>query len=565
MQKQCKPAGIVRQTPDSVGTDFSCAEIINLREKEGVWRATGEKKVAVAENPLTVSEDGSMKLFLHTTGERKQLIGFVNGSVQYFDFPNGKTVNTILDLSAEDAARTVRFNAVWNILVIFVEGIPPPPSEHLPQAPSGGGGEKTPYTKYAIWKADENNVKRYYVLPDLQPPALAFGLQKRLLDGGGLTGFGLLTAAYHTIDGHYIKQQPPLLFNYGDKEGDYGRTPVFLRKKDARFIPAEWDGIIDAVAVFSTTPQTGIDKYTFDKYLYDEGKIFYKIFDIAELLPRPVSTFVTGLLENYFTHKTDGPDKWFTIPLKTVIAEEALPAILKFGHQNYYENTNILREDNYLFQKSGEQSVNLHIVIKFLFNLSFSGNPVNCNMLDLRLVAYNQATNLYRAVTLKSFAVSNPPTVTAISETISYDGMVEVTEEGYYYLVLQWGTPQFLVHGEVALSVPEDCSFSYNPRMESEVIANYLHIPEKDVLKTRTALLLSECINHDLYGHCEMNYNARLFLGDTTSLLFKGYSGEDYGGADDRFSSLTEQCYVVYLRTEDGKKWCVRSGRISIV
>ncbi|MDR0693699.1 MAG: 4Fe-4S dicluster domain-containing protein, partial [Prevotellaceae bacterium] len=600
MQKQHKLTGIVRNIPESVSPDFSCAEVINLREKNGVWRATGTKEAVVAENPLAGScqyiinencvacgacvancpnyaiihnsannrydidqttcvkcgsclavceygaikeeylfeDNKKIKLFLHTTGDTKQMIGFSDGAVKYFDFPDGQTATIILNLPGADANRAVRFNAVGNILVIFVE-------------PAAG---QAPYTKYVIWKADANNVKKYYVLPDLATPTLEFGLQKRLLAGGGQTGYGLLTAVYHTIDGHYIQQQPPLLFNYGDKEGDYGRTPVFLRKKGARFIPAEWEGIIDGVSVFSTTPQTGIDKYTFDKYLADEGKIFYKIFDTAELLPRPARTLVTGLLENYYTHETDGPDKWFTIPVKIVIAEEALPAVLKFGNQNYYENTGILREDNYLFYKSGEQPINLHIVIKFLFNLSFSGNPINCSMLDLRLVAYNEATNLYRATTLKSFAVPNPPTVTTISETISYDGIVEITEEGYYYLVLQWGTLQFLVKGEVALSVPEVCSFSYNPRDESDVIVNYLHIPDRDVLKTRTALLLSECINHNIYGHCEMNYNSRLFLGDTTSLLFKGYSPEDYGGKEDSFASLITQCYVVYLRTEDGEK-----------
>jgi ferredoxin len=617
MQKQHKLTGIVRNIPESVGPDFSCTEMINLREKNGVWRATGAKETVVDNNPLAGSkkyiinenctacgacvancpneaiiynspdnrydidqtncikcgncyvscnyntvayeylfeDNKKIQLFLHTTGETKQMIAFVNGSMQYFDFPGGQTVTTIWNLPEADADRTVRFNAVGNILVIFVERLPPTSSE--------GGEGKTPYTKYAIWKAGADNVKRYYLLPDLPAPALEFGLQKRLLAGGGLTGYGLLTAAYHTIDGHYIRQQPPLLFNYGDEDGDYGRTPVFLRKKNVQFIPTEWEGIIDAIAVFSTPPQTGIDKYTFDKYLADEGKIFYKIFDTAELLPRPARTLVTGLLENYYTHETDGPDKWFTIPVKTVIAEEALPAVLKFGNQNYYEGTGILREDNYLFYKSGEQPVSLHIVIKFLFNLSFSGNPINCNMLDLRLVAYNETTNLYHATTLKAFAASNPPTVTTVSETISYDGIVEITKEGYYYLVLQWGTPQFLVKGEVALSVPEVCSFSYNPRDESDVIVNYLHIPDRDVLKTRTALLLSECINHDLYGHCEMNYNARLFLGDTTSLLFKGYSPEDYGGEDDSFLSLIEQCYVVYLRTEDGEK-VVRSDWSSI-
>jgi hypothetical protein len=67
MQKQYKLTGIVRNIPHSVVTDFSCAEMINLREKDGVWRATGEKKELMGyPNPMPGNGiNNYIKMFRH--------------------------------------------------------------------------------------------------------------------------------------------------------------------------------------------------------------------------------------------------------------------------------------------------------------------------------------------------------------------------------------------------------------------------------------------------------------------------------------------------------------------
>jgi ferredoxin len=216
-QEQHRITGIVRNLPASVVEDFSCAEVVNMRNKDGVWRPVGKKKAEVENSPLPArlakiigskciacaqcteghicpvfaitvdsistgspwrinseycvgcgacvdwgqcpgnafewDDTSNVKFFLHTTGTTQQMIGYGGGFIRYFDYPNRTVVNRILTLPVADRNRKVRFNAVGSILVIFVEA----------------DGERAPYVKYAVWmKQDGDVTEKYYVLPELQ-------------------------------------------------------------------------------------------------------------------------------------------------------------------------------------------------------------------------------------------------------------------------------------------------------------------------------------------------------------------------------------------------------------
>jgi hypothetical protein len=45
-QEQHRITGIVRNLPESVVEDFSCAELVNMRNKDGVWRPVPSQKKA---------------------------------------------------------------------------------------------------------------------------------------------------------------------------------------------------------------------------------------------------------------------------------------------------------------------------------------------------------------------------------------------------------------------------------------------------------------------------------------------------------------------------------------
>jgi ferredoxin len=615
VQKQYKIQGIRRNLPDNVADDFSAAEIINLREKNGVWRPTGEKEEIITDNLLAgankyainencvacgacvancpynaiiynstnnnyhinqsdctqcgnchescnynaveyariFQDNQKITLFLHTTGDTKQMIGLVNGSVKYFNFPNGQTVSTILDLPRADAGRRVRFNAVGNILVIFVE-------------PDTG---QAPYTKYAIWKADANNVKKYYVLPDLQLPRIEYGLVEDIRrekkeevyveHNLGKVGIGLLLASCKTISGDYIKTSAPVLVNYGmetkKEDNYYGKLPVIIFDKNKELIPEGWEDIIESIDIFSTVLNVGYnfqDNIDLDAISSDDFSTFYKIasfrknFIKSQLLVRATAT-ITDISAG--GSAKIGSGEYASLSITSISHNTLLDTSLQIVEQRFLH---AMPDGNpYFLNKSTNAPVKLFISIGFHFrdNSIIDNNPYNSYPTDsslFRLFIKNLDTG--QEITLPN---ANSPVYSTDGMNFYYSGSHTLRQAGQYSLQFSY-TPGH----EYAFRLQplgDFCYFSIYDALEiNGKVRSILSLPEKDILLTKPPLEIP--LTHDLYGHCDLNYNSRLFLGDTTSLLFKGYSGRDYGGEEDSLASLIEQSYVVYLRTEDGEK-----------
>jgi hypothetical protein len=350
-QEQHRITGIVRNLPASVVEDFSCAELVNMRNKDGVWRPVNVKKTNLKVVPNGIV--GSSKLFLHTTGTTQQMIGYKNGVLRYFDYPNGTVANPILTLPEADSGRKVRFNAVGSILVIFVE--------------AGEDGE-APYMKYAVWGGDSSN--SYVVLPKL--PEISFNCAVRMEEiyesendtydskqnynppiPDGYYGTFHIRAAYRTITGDYIF---PSRIMYGglykriqqdsnngspfDYYNRYFRNRLYFSVGTFDFsslIPNEWKKIIVGISVFMTEPHSGYRYDNFARYLRNEKTIFYRIYDIDKDLEDVISQERRG--------------DYFAIPLPekdALTTRETLDIIDScdyFGYTSYVYNSHLFIGD----------------------------------------------------------------------------------------------------------------------------------------------------------------------------------------------------------------------------
>jgi hypothetical protein len=553
MQQDYQIEGIVRSRPGTVSRDFSCVELVNVRERGGVWRPTGVH-AAVAENCLAPSSgDGAMTLFLHETGDTKQMVGASDGAVRYFDFPSGTTPISVFELPEDDRERPVRFSAVGNILVIFVD---------LAPASSEGGGDLAPdpspqerggYTRYAVWKAGEDNVKRYFLLPELPVPSLDVGLRRETIADGGQTGLGMLLFAYETLDGQYIRSSPVLLLDYGAQDEAFGKKPAFRYRKFSELVPFAWQGIIVSVSVFSSVPTTGFGKERFSDYLESDEGTFYKVFELTDEqddLYSHATAASTGVMisnNNGFGHSCA-----FTIPLTISITDEVYPRKLEFGNQTFFSKNdgNISGGDTntFMFRKFDNKPLSVHINVNFKLLLvapQYASFPI----FSLRIVHKGNFDNWFPLLNFDNVFDN----VSSIIQIFAYDGTVVLEEPGDYVLDVFYTTVDYGATGiEIIPQAPY--SFSYTADVsESGDYFKALTVPAKDVLVTRPALELGEVIVHDLYGACSLNYNSRLFLGDTTSLLFRGYSHLDYFG-EGAAGTEVMVAYSVYLRTDDGEK-----------
>jgi hypothetical protein len=339
------------------------------------------------------------------------------------------------------------------------------------------------------------------------------------------------------------------------KKGDnyYGKLPVLIFDKDKEVIPEGWEDIIEGIDVFSTVLNMGYniqDNIDLEAISSDDFSIFYKIasfrknFIKSQLLVRATATFasISGGqrgIEN---------GEYLSLHIFTISHSVLLDTSLQIVEQKYSYGS---AGNPYFLNKPTNSPIKLFISIGFHFRETsiIDNNPYNPYPTDsskFRVFILNLTTG--EEITLPN---ANSPSNSTDGMSFYYSGSNTLLKAGQYSLQFSYSPGHDY---SFALNPLGDfCYFSIYDALEvNGKVRSILSLPEKDVLVTKSRL--ETPLTHDLYGHCELNYNSRLFLGDTTSLLFKGYSGGDYGGEDDSFASLIAQCYVVYLRTEDGEK-----------
>jgi hypothetical protein len=523
-QEQHKITGIARNLPPSVVGDFSCAEVINMRCKDGVWRPVGDKKKESGEKSVVISRSANV-FFLHTTGITRQMIFFhtvstLGGNIQrisYYGYPKpsgaSDTSNVILSFQ-EGESRKVRFNAVGNILVIFVE--------------EGENGE-APYMKYAMWWADD---KKYILLPNLPVPnpkiGVSNGVIKVCFDNSdnfefnyGLLGYGLVMFAYKTYTGHLILSSAVCLINYRavrdytlDGGEIYNGGRLFFGSTYNDFVPEMWENIIYSIDVYVTYPEDNIGSIGLEKYLNES--IFYKVYEITkeqEYFGRTSIIYGNGVL----------------YPINDV----ALNNFLSF----YKNDINPSSEGTgQIFIKKDDTP--LRMIFDFYFEHSSRRNPPPFNL-----------------------TLTGPVTF-QLSSSYGFEKEIIITAAGTYRLE---------VNGYSNIDIPNKNyllgTITYQSVDKSSNGLNVsINIPVKDVISTKTSLELP--IVHNIYGNCDFVYNSRLFLGDTTRILFKGYSLDDYFSSYpyDKNGAYTVY-FVTYLKIKNEKKIVVSSpskGKIEL-
>ena len=419
----------MRNLPASVVKDFTCAELVNMRNKDGVWRPVGDKKVEVENSPTNTSgsypakikinamcincgkcvSDGvcpvnaivagdprytidsdecircgecyewgntlgncpgmaferivdtnppvtgyNVKYFLHTTGTTQQMVVCSNGDIKYFDYPNGTEATLILRVPG----RKVRFNAVGNILVIFVE------------AEEG----RAPYMKYAMWgKVEDENTYKYALLPDLKEITLDCVDDCTMVKRQGdqtyngefdteytvpedMKGLFLIRAAYETITGEYICPSRVLFCDSslrvkntvsGDGVSHVTGKMYFLHEFCVSvgaltindLIPAQWKDLIVNISVFISAPKVLSYNESHTSYLREKYLNMYKILEIDEYGVYGVKT-----KGNYIYIKFDGKDV-----LETNRRLDIIDSCSYYGNTDFVYNSRLFLGDISIF------------------------------------------------------------------------------------------------------------------------------------------------------------------------------------------------------------------------
>jgi hypothetical protein len=540
-QEQHRITGIVRNLPASVVEDFSCAELVNMRNKDGVWRPVGEKKGVLLPDGIS----GSSKFFLHTTGTTQQMIGYKNGYVLYFDYPNGTVATTILTLlepsSSSDAKWKVRFSAVGSILVIFVE-------------PTDG---KPPYTKYAVWKADEANIMKYILLPELDPPRLEIGLYPERIENGGAVGKALMIAAYETNSGDYIKFCAPMLFDFGSN----AKIPYLVYSSIEDFIPKGWKDIIVNLAIFISPPTESITVTNFSSYINSETFNFYRIFNLSSIdgyqLP-----FASGTLSgSVFEH--DDFNGWLSVThrfgngAKISVNDKSDTEYIIFS-----EST----DNDYIFEKNNNAICILSYDIMgsvILESEQADGQTKAESFVPTSFQVYLTYPNGSQKTIFSEDYDGDGSPVKKWQRNFSANGSIEISSAGNYNIgfTVNGRVLSPFVPGKVFVQANINKSpISYIAKSAPGKIYSMLKIPEKDTLSTFPTAPIQN--NNDYFGNCDLVYNSQLFLGDTSAILFKGYTYADYYGG----IQSGDLCvyFATYLYTDSGDKTVIAWNRTNL-
>lgn len=211
--------GIVRSTSPQNNVDGNCEEIINLRLRDGSWRAVGKKQ------PIIEGIDFE-KVYVHKYGSFENFIGLKEGRVIWFASREGTDVKNknqeICTVSTD-----VEFNQLNNILLvkdsagiakaIFRADKYSVSLKKLPDVPVVD--VKIKKKKQKSNKIDLSYNKNSQEETDSIKGAL-YGLIKQCEEGTFYEGRLFLTATYQLFDGSETKPIPPLLVELGGYDKD---------------------------------------------------------------------------------------------------------------------------------------------------------------------------------------------------------------------------------------------------------------------------------------------------------------------------------------------------------
>jgi phosphoribosylanthranilate isomerase len=547
MQKNYPLEGINRNAPQTIVDDFSCTELLNLRKETGTWRPAGNKKIA-GKNP---AGGEASKIFIHTTADTQQLIIYTTGKFMYSKFPDGETAYIFIDMEPIDK-KYIRLNALGNILIIFFE-------------PNGG---LHPYTRYFIWKNTENNTPKYIELKELNPPNLEYALYGEKINQNleSQKGLGIIMAAYQTIDGQYIKQSAPILFNHSAKNTD--AILYLFYKQLSEMIPVEWKDIIDNISIFTSAHENPQSPDDVTEYIAESN--LYKIFEITDKEIKYQSTCLIADAGYGFIHDTDQGQAYNIYP-QIRYREDNIPRGLQFTNQDstyqYFNNDFMLDYYSaypYFMIKKVSGIVNMRIKGEVTITIIMDPSQHDYDRLyaDLRIKLVQisaQRAWVIEETTGIEFIDSNPVTIRyPIDYTVELPAST-YTEDNYSFLISFFKTsPNTDVNFTVVI---ENMEISYSDPADNRGILKALQIPEKDVLLTKESLYSGDSplpLNHNAFGSAEIVYNSRLFIGDVTTILHNGYSGYDYGGDGSSEGGYLydpiEYLFVTHIRTDDGDK-----------
>lgn len=211
--------GIVRSISSQNNVDGNCEEIINLRLRDGSWRAVGKKR------PIIDGIDFE-KVYVHKYGNFENFIGLKEGRVFWFASREGNDIKN-KDQEIFIVSRDVEFDQLNNILLVkdstgiakavFRADKYSVSLKKLPDAPILD-------VEVKIMKWGCNEVKLSYdknsqAETDAIKGAL-YGLIKQCEDGTFYEGRLFLTATYQLFDGSETKPIPPLLVELGSYDKD---------------------------------------------------------------------------------------------------------------------------------------------------------------------------------------------------------------------------------------------------------------------------------------------------------------------------------------------------------
>lgn len=206
--------GIVRSTSPQNNSDGTCEEIINLRLRDGSWRAVGKKQ------PVIEGVDYE-KVYVHKYGNFENFIGLKDGKVVWFASLKGNNVES-KEQEICTVSDDVEFNQLNNILLVkdavgiakaifradkysvSLVKLPDAPDLDVKVKTKGGYCSKVvlSYTKSS--QVETDTIK-----------GALYGLVKQCEKGNFYEGRVFLTATYQLFDGSETKPTPPMLVELG--------------------------------------------------------------------------------------------------------------------------------------------------------------------------------------------------------------------------------------------------------------------------------------------------------------------------------------------------------------
>jgi hypothetical protein len=214
---------------------------------------------------------------------------------------------------------------------------------------------------------------------------------------------------------------------------------------------------------------------------------------------------------------------------------------------NYF--TTIFTNDGQSIFKVDDTPVKFKMLINY--GKTFSWSDINrSGTASLRIAKMTEGiiNNPDNAIILGTQTFKN-----AKSVDFQYSGNVaiDLTDKGYYLMFVNVSFDSNITNFHEELTV-------FNGNIGYEVIdaTEYnsyfkLRIPVKEQLVATESLDSAQILHHNLHGDCAMSYNSRLFLGNTSTLLFKGNSWSDLFDIETNNKSVR---VFWYLNTEDGER-----------